>query len=318
VTREYEGRQVLVTGGAGFIGSHLVEELVRRRARVTVVDNLSTGHESNLEAVVDSIDFHRFDLRSDDLQSLLARRFDLVFHLAANAFSTGVDDPRQDFEDNILGTFNLLEAMRAAAPETPVLHTSSAAVYGEGVRVPIREDDPTLPVSPYGVSKLASERYVAVYVRAFALRGATLRLFSVFGPRLRKQVVYDLMRKIRENPEELFIHGDGTQVRDFNYVANVADAIILTADRARLEGEVYNVAAEEAISIGELAERLCAEMDVSPRFVYSGKRRPGEPQRWYADTSRLRELGYKPGVGLEEGLSETVAWFDQETVTASR
>jgi UDP-glucose 4-epimerase len=311
---DYSGRSVLVTGGAGFIGSHLVEELVRRDARVTVVDDFSTGPSSNLAAVIDQVDLRTVDLRSDDLRPLLAEQaFDVVFHLAANAnLPLSVAEPRKDFDLNVLATFNLLEAMRDAAPQTRLIHTSTAAVYGEGVRMPLREEDPTVPVSPYGLSKLSAERYVALYAQLYRLRASIVRLFSAFGPRLRKQVVYDLMRKIHENPHELFIYGDGTQVRDFNHVSNVVEALLVVAERAGPEGEVYNVAAEEPVAIRELARRICEQVGVEPRFVYSGDVRPGEAQRWYADISRLKGLGYRPRLGLADGLADTVAWFRRE------
>ena len=308
------GRSVLVTGGAGFLGSHLVEELVRRGDRVSVIDNFSTGFESNLSSVSGRVDLCRLDLRKDDARPMLERlRPEAIFHVAANAYvPTSVEDPRSDFENNALSTFNLLEAVRQAARETPLLHTSSVAVYGEGVRMPIREEDPTNPVSPYGASKLAAERYVAVYAKVFGLKTANLRLFPIYGPRLRKQVIYDLMRKVRDNPRELPIYGDGTQVRDFNYVGNVVEALMLVAGKGALEGEVYNVAAEHPVTIRRLAEMICDRMGASPRFLFSGDVRPGDAQRWVADTTRLKGLGYSPRVGFAEGLAETVAWFRQE------
>ena len=309
----WEDRPVLVTGGAGFIGSHLVEDLVARGARVTVVDNLASGAEENLAATAGGITLEQLDLISGDLRPVLAAHGpQTIFHLAANGYvPSSVEQPRMDFERNVIGTFNLLEAVREAAPEAHLVHTSSAAVYGEGARMPMHEDDPTLPVAPYGVSKLAAERYVSVYAGVYGLRTTNLRLFPVYGPRLRKQVVYDLMRKVHENQDELPIYGDGTQVRDFNHVANVVEALILVSERGAGQGEVYNVAADEPVAIGDLAAMICERMGASPRFVYSGDVRPGEAQRWRADTSRLAALGYRPRLQLAEGLSDTVAWFRQ-------
>lgn len=317
---DYFGRAILVTGGAGFIGSHLVEELVRRDADVTVVDNLSTGLESNLSAVIDGVEMCKLDLVTDDIRPLLLKQaFDMIFHLAANAYvPASVENPRKDFESNVIATFNLLEAVRDVAPQTGIIHTSSAAVYGQGIRTPIKEDDPLLPVAPYGVSKLAAERYVAVYAHVYGLHVANVRLFPVYGPRLRKQVVYDLMRKVYDNPHELFIYGDGTQVRDFNHVANVVEALLLVAGQRQLQGEVYNIAAEKSVSIQDLAKMICDHMGVSPRFVYSGDVRPGDAQRWWADISKLKGLGYQPRLGLAEGLADTVAWFRQEIAVAAR
>ncbi len=311
---DYRNRAVLVTGGAGFIGSHLVEELVRSDARVTIVDNWATGQREHLAGVIDRVDLRTLDLSRDDLRPLLVERsMDVIFHLAGNAsVPASVEDPRADFEANAVSTFNLLEAVREVAPRARLIYTSTAAVYGEGVRMPIKEGDLTVPIAPYGISKLAGERYTAAYAKLYGLRTAGVRLFSVYGPRQRKQVVYDLIRKVHENPREMFIHGDGSQVRDFNHVSNVVAAMLLVSERARFEGEMYNVAGEEAVSIADLAGMICERMGAAPRFVYSGGVRPGDAQRWIADIGRLKALDYRPRLGLADGVSDTVFWFRRE------
>lgn len=311
---DYKSSSVLVTGGAGFIGSHLTEEFVRRGAIVTVVDNLSTGFRQNLSAVTSQIDFHEIDLVQNDLSPLLKeKKFDLIVHTVANAnVPDSVENPKMDFKKNAVATFKLLEAVRECLPQAKILHTSSAAVYGQGSETPTREDFTTVPVSPYGVSKLASENYVSVYAMLYGLRAATLRLFPVFGERLRKQVVYDLMNKIRLNSEELFIQGDGTQVRDFNHVDNVVEAYFAVLENGALQGEAYNIASDETITIRELGEMICERMNVNPCFVFGGEARPGDMRRLHADVSRLKNLGYVPRVNFNDGLNKTVAWFQKE------
>lgn len=308
---DFRGRRVLVTGGAGFIGSHLVEELVCAGALVTVLDNLVTGHLANLDAVAEQVELIEVSLEDADVASLLRlREPSIVFHLSGNGnVVTSVADPVADFAANVTATLHLLEAIRAVAPATPLVFTSSATVYGEGSGRPIAEDDVTTPVAPYGVSKLAAERYLSAYSRCYGLRTVTLRLFSLYGPRHRKQVVWDLMKKVTSDPTELRLFGDGSQERDFNHVANVIEAILLVADRARFEGEVYNAAGDEVVSIDEIARRICSLMGAQPNFVYSGDVRAGETQRWCADTTRIRELGYRPRLRLADGLQGTVAWF---------
>ena len=312
--RIYRGQAVIVTGGAGFIGSHLVERLVTLGARVTVIDNLSTGRLRNLAAVRGQLDLRELDLVTDDLGPLLhAATWHTVFHLAGNAnVQHSVLEPREDLERNAIATFNLLTAVKESAPKTRVIHTSSAAVYGEGVTNPIREDDPKRPISPYGLSKLTSEHYVRLFAELYALSGCNVRLFSVYGPRLRKQVVWDLMRKLHANPHELHLYGDGSQVRDLNHVGNVIDALVLVVGRAALQGEDYNVAAGEHVSIRDLVAKLAGCFGVEPELVYSGQVRAGEIQAWYPDTSRIEALGYRTRVSLDQGLTETVAWFKQE------
>ena len=306
----------LVTGGAGFIGSHLVEELVRRDIPVTVFDSLSTGRLSNLAAVTNRVELVRGDLVVDDVRALLSeRRFGTIFHLAGNANVTGsVENPRNDFERNVIGTFHLLEAVRASSLDSTVIFASSAVVFGEGATVPIREDDPKLPTSPYGVSKLSCEHYVRLFAELYGLRTVTARMFSVYGPRLRKQAVYDFMVKLQHNPDELFIHGDGTQVRDMSHISTMVAAMLLLAECAPCRGESYNVASGDAVSIAQLARALAEAMQLDPKFVFSGTVRAGETQRWFPDTSRLRALGFRPGLGLSEGLADVVRWFRTQQV----
>ncbi len=310
-------QRVLVTGGAGFIGSHLVEEFIRRGAQVTVVDNLSAGRPSNLCDVQHRIDLRRADIVRDDLRPLLKEGdFTLICHAAANAsVPDSVEKPRRDFEKNAVATINLLEAARETLPDARVIHTSSALVYGNARAIALKEEDPTVPLSPYAVSKLASEHYMTVYARLYGLRTAILRLFPVYGPRQRRQVVYDLMCKLAHNPDELQIEGDGTQERDFNHVANVVDAYITVAKGAKFDGEVYNVAAEETITIGALARMICREMGVTPRFEF-GEARAGDTARLIADTSRLKKLGFESRLGFAAGLTDTVNWFRREMTVA--
>lgn len=308
------GRTVLVTGGAGFIGSHLVETLILAGARVTVVDDLRTGRMANLEQCRTTIEYVQDDVLSATFGELLrAREFDLIFHLAANPYvPPSVEDPWYDFQLNVAGTLSVLEALRKTRPATGLIVASSAAVYGESEASSVGEEDPTVPISPYGVSKLAAERYVAVYAQLYGLRMASLRLFSVYGPRQRKQVVYDFMRKLGNGSGEIEALGDGTQVRDFNYVGDVVRAAVCAALNGALRGETYNVASGEPASIRELMDVLSDLMGVRPRVRWSGTVRPGDPQRWAPKTSRLRALGWKPSVPLREGLRRTVAWYRAE------
>lgn len=312
----YDGRRVLVTGGAGFIGAHLVEQLVEQGSHVAVVDNLSSGNVANLSSVAGAVALRKVDLAHDDLAPVLAEGdFELIFHLAGMANPVAsVDDPRKDLERNLLSTFNLLDALRHALPGARLLNTSSALVYGNAPDPPWLEETPTHPVSPYGVSKLAAETYVGMFAQLYGLRTVTVRLFGVFGPRLRKQVIYDLMRKLEVNTDELSLQGTGAECRDVTYVSNVVDAMMLVAEKAPALGEVYNVGTGEAVSIRRLAELICEEMDVNPRLVFAGNPRPGDVTTFAGDVSRLEALGYRTRVELSDGLRRTVAWFREEAV----
>jgi len=306
------GGRVLVTGGAGFIGSHLVERLVADGADVTVVDNLSSGCLSNLQAVL-----RRVTLVVGDLADLLRlNRLDLcdygqVFHLAANAYiPPSVENPGYDFHANLYNTFMLLDALRRLPRPPRLTAASSAAVYGNPVRLPVQEADPTVPISPYGVSKLAGERYVAVYSQIYGLRATSLRFFSIYGPRQRKQVVYDLFLKLRANPRRIEVLGDGSQRRDFVYVTDVVQALVLAATVAPAEGEVYNVASGTTHTIAELVAAWCAVCGITPTVAYSGQVRPGDAQEWAVDLTNLRRLGFEPQIALGQGLGAIRDWYD--------
>ncbi len=307
------GQRVLVTGGNGFIGSHLTEKLVSLGAHVTVIDRGDHYQSKSLAAVFDRIEYLRHDLMSIDFDHLATTGFHTVFHFAGSATVPGsVDNPWEDFQMNLMVSLRLMESLRVRQRQsTALILVSSAAVYGDTTTAPIGEDTPTEPISPYGVSKLAMDRYAEVFARLYGLRIGVLRPFAVYGPRLQKQVIYDFMRKLKCNPRRLDAHGNGTQLRDFCYVSDVVDAAVAIATHAPLKGEVYNIASGVGISIGEVLELLSERLGVQPVIHWSGTVRPGEPQKWIADITRIRSLGWEPQVTLESGLDRTVEWFTQ-------
>lgn len=308
-------KRVLVTGGAGFIGSHLVEQLVQCGNQVTVVDNLTTGHYQNIQTVQARIEFIEGDLNTL-LQTgqLKLSSYSHIFHLAANAYvPPSVVDPLWDFQLNLQTTLLLLEAMRRLDEPPQLIYASSAAVYGNPTRLPIHEDDPTVPISPYGVAKLAAERYVTVYCQLYGLRAASLRLFSVYGPRQRKQVVYDLLTKLQRDPGCVEVFGDGSQERDFVYVTDVVQAMLIVARYGPNRGEVYNVASGLTYKIRDLLAAWCEVCALQPRVVYRGNVRPGDAERWSVNTDRIAAIGYKAHTVLEDGLKQIWSWYRHES-----
>jgi UDP-glucose 4-epimerase len=240
-----------------------------------------------------------------------AEPFDYIFHLAAHAYAAGsVQAPMADFRANLLATLELLEQMREHNAHSRLVFASSAAVYGDPGRLPIDEDTPTVPVSPYGVSKLAAERYLDVYARLYGLQAASLRLFSVYGPHQAKQVVYDLYTKLHASPHRLVVLGDGSQERDMVYVQDVVQAFLVVAAQGSLDGSVYNVATGASVSTAELARLIIESQQADAEIAFTGQTRPGDPERWLGSSTRLEALGWAPRFSLREGLRETAAWFN--------
>lgn len=307
-----KGSRILVTGGAGFIGSHLLERLVARGGKVTVVDDLSTGSLDNMRPVQSDIRLIREELG----QVLRSRRlsmgdYDFLFHLSANSYiPPSVENPRFDFEANLHNTFMILEALRGARNPARLVNISSAAVYGNPARLPIRETDQTVPISPYGVSKLGAERYVKVFAEIYGFSANSVRLFSVFGPRQKKQVIYDFFRKLKDDPARLEVFGDGKQARDFAFVTDVAEGLILAATAAPGRGEAYNLASGTTSTIADLVAACCRQCGAKPEVVYSGQLRPGDADKWIVDMTEIRKIGFAPKMTLETGLAATKAWFD--------
>jgi len=308
--------KMLVTGGAGFIGSNLVEELVRRGEDVRVADNFLTGKRENLAGVLDRIELVEADLSEFEAARAVCRGVDVIFHLAAlPSVPVSMERPLDTTRHNIVATANLLVAARDAGARRLVFSSSSSVYGGEG-ESPQREDSPPSPKSPYAAAKLCCEVYVRTFCEAFGMDAVCLRYFNVFGPRQPPGGPYSavfpafITRMLAGEPP--VIYGDGHQSRDFTYVSNVVRANLLAARRSGpLAGEAVNVAGGNETSLLELVDLLNATMATSLAPVFEPER-PGDVKRSRADISRASELlGYEPEVGFEEGLRRTVEYFRQ-------
>ena len=310
----------LVTGGAGFIGSHVVDRLVSDGHQVRVLDDLSSGKLENLTSVRDRIEFIQGDIRDRQVGARACQGIEFIIHEAAwRSVPKSMADPWGYTELNVLGTVNLLEAA-VKARATRFVCVSSSSVYGETTQMPLREDQPARPISPYAASKLADELYCGLFARGFGLETVAVRYFNVFGPRQSLENEYAvvipkfitcLLRK--ESPP---VYGDGTQSRDFTYVDNVVDGTILASQASGVSGEVFNIALGEEHSVLDLLNELNTIMGLSiPPSLKPP--RPGDVQRTLADPSKAKRLLRWDGrVKFAEGLRRTVEWFRARPLTS--
>jgi UDP-glucose 4-epimerase len=303
---------VLITGGAGFIGSHVADLLVAQNYKVTVIDNLSSGSEENLNS---QVEFIKLDIRDPQLFELVGRLKPVaIFHLAAQvSVRLSVEDPETDASINILGSINLLKAAAEAEVKKVIFSSTGGAIYGEQDYFPADEEHPSRPVSPYGVAKLATEKYLYYFKHEYGLDFVALRYANVYGPRQDPHgeagVVAIFSQKLLKG-EQAIINGDGTQTRDFVYVEDVARSNLL-ALQSNYCGAL-NIGTGLETDVNHLFQ-LLKHISNCPMQEYHGPAKPGEQQRSVIDYSRANKiLPWKPLTELKEGLEKTIAYFRQK------
>jgi UDP-glucose 4-epimerase len=301
--------KALVTGGGGFIGSNLVRALIERGDEVRVLDNFSTGNRANLEGL--DVEVVEGELRSYERVHNAVRGTEVVFHLGAlGSVPRSVQDPLTSSAVNVEGTLNVLLAARDEGVRR-VVYSSSSSVYGPRRELPVTEDMPPDPISPYGVAKLAAERYCVSFSRVYeSFESVVVRYFNVFGPRQspfsQYAAVIPLFVTAIEAGEPITIYGDGEQRRDFTYVANVVDGTIKAAEAAGANGRIFNVAASAPVTVNTVAAAI-GEVLGKPVEKTFDPPRVGDIRDSWADVTAAREvLGWEPAVGLEDGLRKTV------------
>ncbi len=305
----------LITGGAGFIGCHIVEELVKRGEKVRVFDNFSTGKIENISDFKDKIEIIKGDIRNFNDIEKAVRGVDYVLHQAAmRSVPKSVDDPLGANDNNITGTLNVLLASKKAGVKK-VVYASSSSVYGDCKVFPQKETFLPSPISPYAVSKLAGEYYAVMFSKTFSLPTVSLRYFNVFGPKQPPESQYSaVIPKFIESAlrkEPLEVHWDGKQSRDFTYVKNVVEANIMAALSSKSNGKVYNVACGTTISLLEIIKIIEKTLGYKVEKKFMPKR-AGDVRKTWADISLIKkDLGYKISVGFEEGLVKTIEWFKE-------
>lgn len=310
-------KQYLVTGGAGFIGSHIVRALLERGASVRVLDNFSTGKRGNLEGLHDSINGDRIEILEGDVRDALkvtqaVRGVDVIFHEAAFiSVPESMAKPQECFDVNITGTTILFEAARKAGVRRMVL-ASSAAVYGDSDALPLAEDTPPRPLSPYAVSKRVDEMFAELYTQSFRLEVTALRYFNVYGPRQRPDSMYAaavpiFISNLREG-RAVTVFGDGGQTRDLIFVGDVVRANLIASDHPAAAGQIFNICTGQETRILDLLDVLYKLIPNSPKPVFAEPRAGDIYKSLGGPAKARRTIGFSAETSLADGLKETVNW----------
>jgi UDP-glucose 4-epimerase len=296
--------KAIVTGGAGFIGSYVVERLLREGYEVTVIDNMSSGRKELLK------DLNVTIVEEDLLSGNVTEHFegaDEVYHFAANPdVKIGNTDTTVHFEQNLVVTHRVLEASRKAGVKKFVF-ASSSTVYGETDAIPTPEDSRTEPISMYGASKLACESLISSYAHSFGMKAYVFRFANVIGGRSTHGVIFDFVRKLRENPGELEILGDGTQNKSYVYIDDCVDAVMTVMGKSERVFQVFNVGSEDQTDVKTLASIVSREMGISPKFRFTGGDRgwKGDVPKMMLDIGKIKALGWSPKHNSSGAVRET-------------
>ena len=308
--------RVFVTGGAGFIGSNLVDRLLADGHAVTVYDNLSTGRESFLETASASPQYRfvRGDVlaASELMRAMRDARADLVFHLAANAdVRFGTKHPRRDLEQNTIATFNVLEAMRETGTKR-IAFSSTGSIYGEPEKFPTPETAPfPVQTSMYGASKLAGEGLIQAYAEGFSFTGYIFRFVSILGERYSHGHVFDFYRSLRANPTELRVLGNGHQRKSYLYIQDCIDAMLTVVDNATEKVNVFNLGTDEYCEVNDSIGWITGHLRVNPVRTYTGGERGwiGDSPFIFLDTTKIRSLGWRPALSIRDGVIRTLDYL---------
>ncbi len=304
----------MVTGGCGFIGSHLVDALIAEKNTVTVFDNLSSGTLDSLERCRDSqrLAISRRDLKCPNLR--LNKEFEIIYHLAANPeVRVGTTNPEVHFRENVEATYNLLEAARRLKNLETFVFLSTSTVYGEAKILPTPENyGPMLPISTYGASKLASESLVSAYASSYGFKAVIFRLANIIGARSNHGIIHDIMLKLKKNQKELEILGDGTQTKSYLHVADCIAGILIGVDKSKDQVDVFNVGSEDQINVMKIVRIICNNLDLHRvKFLFNkatpdGRGWIGDVKFMRLDISKLKSLGWRPKMSSEEAVLRTV------------
>ncbi len=299
---------VLVTGGCGFIGSHLVDRLIENGEEVSVIDR---NHE--LDYKNPKAKYFKRDIVTDELDECF-EEVETVFHLAADPMvNLSATNPNISFEDNVIGTFRLLESCRKADVKQ-IVFTSTSTVYGEAEIIPTPEEYPCKPISNYGASKLSNEGYISSYAHSYGIKGTVLRLANIFGERSTHGVMYDFYHKLKKDPKELEILGDGLQEKSYLHVSDCVDAILTSWKKQKETIDYFNVGSNEKITVNALAKLMNKKMNLNPEFNHTGGKKGwvGDVPLMLLDCTKLRNIGWENKITFEDGVNRYLDWMKKE------
>ncbi|HOW15249.1 NAD-dependent epimerase/dehydratase family protein [Methanosarcina sp.] len=303
--------RILVTGGAGFIGSHLIDRLLEKENKVVVFDNLSSGKMEFVEQHLKNPDFSfvKGDLLNPEAIERVCKDADMVYHVAANPdVKLGASDTKVHLDQNILATYNLLEAMRKGNAKR-IAFTSTSTIYGEASIMPTPENyGPLIPISLYGASKLACEALITSYSHTFDMQAWIFRFANIVGPRSTHGITVDFIKKLKENPLKLEILGDGKQEKSYLHVSECVNAILFAIEKSKQEVNIFNIGSEDTISATGIGKVIVEEMGISNvEFTYTGGSRgwKGDVPRMRLDIEKLKSMGWKPAYTSEKSIRDT-------------
>ncbi|MBI2664034.1 NAD-dependent epimerase/dehydratase family protein [Candidatus Woesearchaeota archaeon] len=308
-------KKVLVTGGAGFIGSHVVDKLVSLGKEVVVYDNLSTGHSDYLANSADKIKFVKADILDKSALAKSMEEVDFVFHMAAHAdVKNNLNEPEKLLQQNTVGTSNVLEAMRMNDVKG-IAFPSTGSVYGEPDIHPTPADAPfPVQTSMYGASKLAGEGLLQAYAAGYGVQVFIFRFVSTMGERYSHGCVFDFFKKLKENPVQLEILGDGRQKKSYLYVKDIVDAMFTAIEKSNNSINIFNLGHDDYVEVTPIAEIVCSELGLSSvKFIYTGGSRGwvGDSPFIHLDNSAIKSLGWQPSLSIPEAIKKTVGWLKE-------
>ncbi|MFX1295317.1 MAG: SDR family NAD(P)-dependent oxidoreductase [Promethearchaeota archaeon] len=306
-------QNIVVTGGAGFIGSWVVDKLVEENCNVTVIDDLSAGDIKTIEHLKDRIEFIKADIRDEDIMQKICSGKDTIFHYAADPnVRTSVIDPANSYNINVHGTFLILDTMRRLDIPNIVFASSGGTLYGQVEKFPTPEDTQFRPISPYGATKAVAESYLSSFASSYGITAVSLRFANIFGPQSTHGVMWDFYHKLKKNPNELEILGDGKQIKSYLYISDCIEASFTAVKNVEKKYDAFNIGTDTWTTVNEIADIITNEMGLkNVKYNYTGGQGgwKGDVFKMLLSIQKIKALGWEPKINTEEGIRLYIRWL---------